>query len=196
MRKLFRILDDDSVDLICTDPPWEHKALPLYTELGKLAQQKLKPGGFCLVLCGQLYLNEIIARLSESLDWYWLSAVVFSSAHSRIWTRKISNRIRPMLIFAKRPAPANAKHRWFSDLVQSKTADKTHHAHGQDAGQFLDYIEVLTLPGQLLCDPFTGGGVIPEICATTKRKFIGTELNPGIAAAARARVAAAKVRKG
>jgi len=52
MRKLFRILDDDSVDLICTDPPWEHKALPLYTELGKLAQQKTEPGGFCLVLCG------------------------------------------------------------------------------------------------------------------------------------------------
>src|ERR1035437_9101563 len=70
MNQLFRILDDDCVDLFIPDPPWEKKALPVYSELGKLAQQKLKPGGFCLVLCGQLYLDDVVSRLAESLDWY------------------------------------------------------------------------------------------------------------------------------
>jgi len=192
MRQLFRILDDDSVSLFITDPPWERKARPLYTELGKLAQQKLKPGGFCLVLCGQLYLDEIIARLSESLDWYWLSAVVFSSGSHKIWTRKFTNEFRPFLIFAKRPAPPNAKHGWLSDLVHSTSPDKSHHKHGQDAGRFQYYIDRLTIPGELVVDPFVGGGTTAEISAKTGRRFVGTEINAGIAAAARARVAAAK----
>jgi hypothetical protein len=195
MKRLFRILDDNSVDLFITDPPWEKKAMPVYSELAKLAQQKLKPGGFCLVLCGQLYLNEIIARLSESLDWYWLCGVKFSGSHSRIWPRKISNGFKPILVFAKRPAPTKPKHEWLADLVHRTHADKSHHRHGQGVGDSQYYIERLTLPGELVVDPFVGGGTVPEICATIGRRFVGTELNTGIAAAARARVAAAKVRK-
>ena len=196
MNRLFHILDDDSVSLFITDPPWDKKALPLYSELAKLAQQKLKPGGFCLVLCGQICLNEIIARLSESLDWYWLAGVKFSGAHTRIWSRKISTGFKPILIFTKRPAPKQAEHQWVADFVCRTHADKSHHKHGQGVADSQYYIECLTLPGELCCDPFVGGGTVPEICAITKRKFIGTELNPGIAAAARSRVAAAKVKKG
>jgi len=96
-----------------------------------------------------------------------------------------------ILIFTKRAAP-RPKHEWVSDLVHSPTADKVHHKHGQHVSDFEYYIERLTLPGQLVVDPFVGGGTVPEICARTGRRFVGTELNPGIAAAARARVAAAK----
>jgi hypothetical protein len=197
MCQLFRILDDDSVDLFITDPPWERKDLPMYTELGKLALQKVKPGGFCLVLCGQLYLNEVIARLSESLEWYWLCAVRLEGAHARIWWRKISEGFKPILVFAKPPLPqyGRAKHEWVNDLVHSPGADKSHHKHGQESNRFEYYIERLTLPGELVVDPFVGGGTVPEICARTGRRFAGTELDPGIAAAARARVAAAKKRK-
>jgi len=196
MRRLFKILDDNAVDLFITDPPWERDALPLYTELGRLAQEKLKDGGFCLVQCGQLYMNEVIARLSESLDWYWLCAVrLLGGAHGRICQRNIANNFKPILMFTKRPAPKQAQNRWIADLVDRPSADKTHHKHGQAAGDSQYFIEQLTMPGQLCVDPFVGGGTIPEICAKTGRRFIGTELNPGIAAAARARVSAVKARK-
>jgi hypothetical protein len=65
MSQLFRVLDNDSVDLFMSDPPWAKEALPLYAELGRLAQQKLKQGGFCLVLCGQLYLNEVTSSMLD-----------------------------------------------------------------------------------------------------------------------------------
>ena len=191
MKQLFRILEDDSVALFITDPPWERDALPLYAELGKLAQQKLKPGGFCLVLCGQLYLNEVMARLSESLDWYWLCAVrLLGGAHGRICQRNIANNFKPILMFTKRPAAKQAHNQWIADLVDRPKADKLHHKHGQAAGDSQYFVEQLTLPGQLVVDPFVGGGTVPEICARTGRRFVGTELDPGIAAAARARVAA------
>ena len=188
MRQLFQLLDDDSADLFMTDPPWGKEALPLYTELGKLAQQKLKPGGLCLVLCGQLYLNEVIARLSESLDWYWLCAVrLLGGTHGRICQRNIANNFKPILMFTKRPAPTQAQNHWIGDLIDRPKADKAHHKHGQAAGDSQYYIEHLTLPGELVVDPFVGTGTTPEVCARTGRRFVGTELNPGIAAAARAR---------
>ena len=194
MNRLFRILDDDSVDLFITDPPWQKSDLSLYSELGKLAQQKLKPGKFCLVLCGQMYLDEVIARLSESLEWHWLCAVTLGgSANGRICFRQMVNAFKPLLMFTKRTEQP-PKHEWLVDLVHSPNADKSYHQHGRSVSEFQYYIERLTIPGQLVVCPFVGGGTIPEICATTKRKFIGTELNPGIAAAARARVAAARIK--
>jgi len=191
MRQLFQLLDDDSVDLFITDPPWQRDALPLYSDLGKLAQQKLKNGGFCLVLCGQLYFNEVIASLSESLDWYWLCGVrLLGGAHGRVCQRNIANKLKPILMFTKRPAPKQAQNQWIADLVDRPKADKVHHKHGQAAGDSQYFVEQLTLPGQLVVDPFVGGGTVAEICKRIGRRFIGTELNPGIAAAARARVAA------
>ena len=151
-----------------------------------------------MVLCGQLYLDDVVSRLAESLDWYWLCAVKLDSNANggRIWPRKMTNRFKPILMFTKRPAPTHSEHQWIADLVHRPTNDKSHHKHGQSVGDSQYYIERLTLPGELVVDPFVGGGTVPEICAKTGRRFVGTELNPGIAAAARARVAAAKVRKG
>ena len=184
MKQLFRILDDDSVSLFITDPPAsEKKSLQQYSELAKLAQQKLKPGGLCLVLCDQLHLDEIIARLSESLDWYWLCAVKLSTgAHSRIWPKKISNAFQPLLMFTKRPSTKGAEHQWIGDLVHRPT-------DGQIVGDYQYYVERLTLPGELVVDPFVGDGAVPAICKALERRFIGTEVDPGIAAATRARVA-------
>jgi ParB-like chromosome segregation protein Spo0J len=191
MSQLFGLLDDDSVDLFITDPPWAKDALPLYAELGRLAQQKLKPGGFCLVLCGQMYLDEIVKGLSESLDWYWLCSVrLLGGAHGRICQRNIANNFKPILMYTKRPGPKVAKNQWIGDMIDRPKADKVHHKHGQAAGDSQYYIEHLTLPGSICVDPFVGGGTIPELCAKTGRRFVGTELDPGTAAAARARVAA------
>ena len=188
MRRLFKLLDDDSVSLFITDAPSEAEALPLYTELGKLAQQKLKPNGFCLVVCGQLHLDEIVKGLSESLDWYWLCAAKFDGPHARIWPRKVTSAFKPILIFTKRPAPKEAVNQWIADLVDQSNAGKGYQ-DGQAVGDPQYFIEQLTIPGELVVDPFAGYSTVPQICAKIGRPFIGTESDPGLAATARATVA-------
>jgi hypothetical protein len=181
MDRLFKLLDADSVSLIISDPPSDNQeALTLYTELGNLAQKKLKPGGFCLVQCGQLRMDEIVRGLSESLDWYWMCAVKSDGPHVRIWPRKVTSGFKPILIFTKRPAPKEAVNQWFADLV-----DQT------KAGDLQYFIEQLTVPGDLVVDPFAGNSTVPEICRRIGRPFIGTESDPVLAAAARAKVAGA-----
>lgn len=54
---LFDRLQDDSVDMFLTDPPWNTEGLEAgaYSLLGRLAQAKLKPGGFCLAYSGKTF---------------------------------------------------------------------------------------------------------------------------------------------
>ena len=59
---------------------------------------------------------------------------------------------------------------------------------GQGLEQFQYFVERLTEPGQLVVDPFCGGGTVPVACIATGRRFVATEIDPGVAAAARARV--------
>ena len=48
----------------------------------------------------------------------------------------------------------------------------------------------LTEPGELVVDPFCGGGTVPVACVATGRRYIATEEDRGVAAAARARIVA------
>jgi hypothetical protein len=187
---LQRLVPDNSVDLFLTDPEYHAAAIPVYGRLAELAQKKLKPGRLCAVMCGQLHLAEILAEMTKHLDYYWLCAVRQTGpARCRIWPRKISNKFKPVLIFVKRPSPKRATHAFLTDLILG-TRDKEHHWMGQGAEEFRYFIERLTEPEQLCVDPFCGGGTVPEACVATNRRFIGTELDPGVAAAARARIAA------
>jgi hypothetical protein len=188
---LWKILADDSVDLFLTDPPYQESAVPLYGRLAELAARKLKPGGLCAVLCGQLFFDRVFQEMAKHLDYYWLCGVNGNAGarSTRVVSRRILNVLRPVLIFAKRPLVQRSSLPFMLDLI-SGVRDKEHHSWGQGVRQFQYLIENLTEPGQLLVEPFCGGGTVPEACIMTGRRYIATELDPGVAAAARARVAA------
>jgi len=172
--------------LFFTDPPYDN--VRLYAGLARLAQQKLKPGGLCLAYAGQLRLPEVFAAMGEHLDYYWQFAVGHTGPRTRVWARKVSNGFKPVVVFAKRPAPTKPEHDWVADFIPG-TKDKVHHDWGQGAGEAEYWISRLTMPGALVVDPFVGGGTIAVACKATGRRFLGTEIDPGIAAAARARCA-------
>ena len=74
------------------------------------------------------------------------------------------------------------------------TRDKDHHELGQGASELEYRIERLTLPSELVVDPFCGDGAVPVACIVTNRRFISTEIDAGVAAAA-ARARCAEYRK-
>jgi|HubBroStandDraft_1064217.scaffolds.fasta_scaffold337559_1 DNA modification methylase len=92
-----------------------------------------------------------------------------------------------MLMLVKPPIKAKPTNGWISDLITGGR-DKEHHAWGQGPDVFKYFIERLTEPGGLVVDPFCGGGTVPEACIMTGRRYIATEIDPGVAAASRARV--------
>ena len=188
LKKLYRILKDGEADLFFSDPPWNEKTLDVFSELAALAEAKLKPGGLCVVDGGAYFVSEIISRMTERLEFYWLCGIKLNGAHTRIWPKKLFQGFRPILLFAKPPI-LKVKHNWFCDLIVGTSQDKKHHKWGKATDEIQHLIERITEPGDLVVDPFVGGASVAVACKALKRRFVGTEIDPGVAAAARARVA-------
>ncbi len=187
---LDRLIPNNSADLFLTDPPYDKDSIGLYGKLAELAQRKLKPGGLCAVMCGQLFFDQVFAQMTKHLDYYWLCGVGGNEGtrSTLILNRRMLNVLRPVLIFAKRPLKqmARSSRPFMLDWIIGE-GDKQHHTWGQGLKQFRYLVEHLSEPGQLCVDPFVGGGTVPVACVSTGRRYIGTEIDAGVAAACSSR---------
>jgi hypothetical protein len=87
-RHLMKNLPKNSIDLVLTDPPYAASYRPLYTDLGREARRALKPGGFLVSYMNQNGLPEILGRLEEHLDYYWLGMSLYSGMSPPGYWRK------------------------------------------------------------------------------------------------------------
>ena len=77
---------------------------------------------------------------------------------------------------------------WISDTVVSQKPEKAHHAWQQNLATAQYYIERLTQPGDVVCDPFLGGGTTGVAALHGGRQFIGIDNDPVAFACAHARL--------
>jgi hypothetical protein len=184
MSLLWKKLDSNSVDLFLTDPPYSQ--IKLYERLAELAAAKLRPGGLCLAYSGQLYLPAILEAMGRHLTYWWTFAIEFSGQHCAIHPRHLQNKWKPVVAYAKPPL----KHapNWLTDILHGGGRDKEHHDWGQHESEVEYLIEKLTEPGQLVVDPFCGGGQIPAVCKAVGRRWMATEIDKTTALIARKRL--------
>lgn len=185
-RQLSDSIEDNSIDAIITDPPYPREYLPLWADLAKIARRVLKPSGFLVSYSGQTYLPQVMAMLGSELEYYWLAGLEHIGRKGQRFEKRIINAMKPILIYCKPPV-ANQED-WFTDLVSSPQPSKAFHKWGQSVTPFRDLIEKFTSPGDLVFDPFVGGGTTPLACLQTGRNFIGCEIEPDKAEVARQRV--------
>jgi hypothetical protein len=181
MGILWDQLKDEEADAILTDPPYDKNAVESYERLAELAAAKLKPGGLCLAYSGQYYLPEVFAVMAKHLDYWWALAIRFSGSHCAIHPRHVQSKWRSIVVFAKpplQPAP-----QWLSDHLEGGGRD-----WGQDQSEVEYLIEKLTSPGELVVDPFCGGGSVPAAAKKLGRRWIATEIDEATALIARKRL--------
>jgi site-specific DNA-methyltransferase (adenine-specific) len=167
---------DGTVDAIITDPPYPEEFLPLFADLSEVAARILKPGGICAVMVGQSYLPQIMAALGRHLIWHWpISYETPGGQAVQLWQRKVNTFWKPVLIYVKGTYGGD----WFGDVARSAVNDndKRHHHWGQSESGIADLIERLTKPGQLICDPFLGGGTTGVVAHDLARRFVGCDLD-------------------
>ncbi len=175
-----------TVDLILTDPPYDHDSVPLYGVLAERTAQWLKPGGICLAYAGQLYLSEIIKLMREHLEWLWCFSVVHRGPVLTIRTTNFRQCWKPVLAFVKPPL-----HPWwraFQDLVTTGKQEKTLHPWQQAQAESDYFIEHLAPAGGLVVDPFVGGGTVAVAAARLGRGFVGCDMEEEAVEVARGRV--------
>lgn len=189
---LYSKIEDNSADLVFTDPPYSENSLALFEQLAELAKAKLKVGGLCLTYAPHAHLDIILATMTKHLEYWWIFGINQTGAEARIWEKHLWVGWKPILAFIKQPTEKvdRLTEDWVRDWYRGTGEDKEHHEWGQAVDEARYWIEAFTLDSRrsLVIDPFCGGGTIPLACVMTGRNYIATDIDPHTAAIARKRV--------
>ena len=161
-----------SVDAVITDPPYPHEFLPVFTELAVGCKAAGVP--LVAVMSGQSYLPDVMRRLCEHLRFRWMLAYMTPGGQAvQQWQAKVNTSWKPVILFGDAVE-------WFGDVAVSKPNDndKRFHGWGQSESGMADLVERLTKPGQLVCDPFLGGGTTAVVSLALGRRFVGCDIDP------------------
>lgn len=169
-------IPNESVDLIFTDPPYDDEHIKHYEMVAKLAAKSLKPGRFFCCYTGKLRLPEVINAIIPHLEYIWIICAfhAFSKEKHLGPPYQFAENWRPVLIFKKAGKAPVCKFQ--QDVVRTER-DKTFHDWQQDLKTPLQLIEAYTEPGELVVDPFCGGGTSLVAAKKLGRKWLGFDIS-------------------
>ena len=168
-------LPPNSVDMIFTDPPYHDEHLGLFLALARFAHRALKPGGYLMTYSGKMFLPQVMNSLGECLEYVWMYGIFQPDSNHKIQKHHIFQTWRPIVCFKKPGKTMNVD--WQPDMIKG-TRDKSFHEWQQQIEAPLKWIDAYTLPGDLVVDPFVGGGTTLAACKQLKRNYMGFDVDP------------------
>lgn len=182
---------------VITDPPYPREFLPEWRDM---AQVMLDLGAQQLVaMSGQSTLPEVIDLIGEAwrppVDEYigeqrwryrWCGAYLTIGPATRVWGANVGTSWKPILVFDL----GGERDFLTTDVFRSTGDDKRSHHWGQNEDGIAALVEAFTKPGDLVVDPFLGGGTTAVVCKALGRSFIGCDINADAVKTTRERLAA------
>ena len=171
-------------DAVITDPPYPKEYLHLFNVLAESCAAAAVP--LVAVMSGQTYLPEVMQMLCKHLKYRWALAYLTPNGQAvQQFPVKVNCFWKPVLLFGEAVD-------WIGDVCKSQTNDndKRFHDWGQSESGMSDLIERLTKPGDLICDPFLGGGTTAVVSLALGRKFVGCDIDAACVEKAKQRVEA------
>jgi ParB-like chromosome segregation protein Spo0J len=182
-----RVIEENSVDLIFTDPAYCREAIPLYGDLAKFAARVLIDGGSLICYVGHYALPETLELILPHLRYHWINAVMHTGGRRVIRGKYVHVGWKPLLWFTK---GSRRTKMLVGDCVVSRPGNKiSQHPWAQGEPEARYYIEHLSRRGSLIVDPYCGGGTTGVCAINLGRRFIGFELDPSTASKAETRIA-------
>jgi len=188
VEEMVTTIEESSVDVIITDPPYSKEYLDCFSSLTRFAFKALKPGKPLLVMVGQSYLPEVFRLLCEQMSYHWTLAYLTPGGQSpQIWPRKINTFWKPVIWLTKGKYEDKE---WHGDVFSSDVNDndKRFHHWGQSESGISRLVEVFTKPDDVVCDPFLGGGTTAVVAIRLGRRFIGSDIEENALETCRRRV--------
>jgi SAM-dependent methyltransferase len=176
---------DNSIDLIFTDPPYLTEFVPCYEWLANEAMRVLRPGGFVLAMCGGLHLPKIYRFFEDSGLTYFFEMQQKSNGDApTVWKHvdgkgyPVIARAKPIIVYSKGLAvpEIGGVHNLF-ETGPGWSEAKRFHRWGQDVNTCRYYIEYFSGPGEIVLDPFVGGGTTMIAAELVGRRAIGFDVD-------------------
>lgn len=208
--------DDNSIDLILTDPPYgianfakkrglgnqtlknrsnfskeswdkynDDEFLQFMTSFFEIAATKLKTGGTLLMFTSFLRVPSIV-QIAEMTSLYYKTTGVWHKTNPLPRNMKVSfvvsNEAWMYFVNSQRSGTFNNYGKLFTDFISTPTAANSERNHGRHPTQkpvslMKFFVEILSNPGDVICDPFMGIGTTGVACNALQRNFIGIEQN-------------------
>ena len=165
-------VQDGSVDLVVTDPPYGDNFTQLYEDLAKWASAKLKPGGSLVAYVGQANLPDVLSVMGRHLRYWWTLALVHKHGAQQLPGKWVMIEWKPVVWFVKDHRSGRL---YVADRMSGSKPRKDLHEWAQGVDEVSYLIEQLTEAGQLVVDPFAGSGSFGYAALELGRHFIGAE---------------------
>jgi len=162
------------VDLILTDPPYPREFLPLWEDLAIFAKANLKEHGYLIAYSGQLHLPEVFNLLQKHLDYVWTFCLYLEGKTQIVNAVNVICRWKPVLIFQKGKTKFD---KTIQDYIISRQPEKGEHDWQQSLSGVSAFLENFSIPGETICDPFSGAGTTALACKKSGRLFVGAEID-------------------
>jgi len=184
-RELAKAIPDESVDLIFTDPVYDR--IDDYRWLAETAARVLRPGGWCVAFQYTGYLSDTMTAMSRFMKYQWQIILYYSNRFKYVYSPVGKSTYTPALVYSN----GEAKRNGFSmDLRKSSfNSFNSNHVWSKPLDWIAYYQSALSIMGNIVFDPFTGGGTVPAVCKMLRRNYLAFEIDPATADMARQRVA-------
>lgn len=180
-RKLARSIPAASVDLVFTDPVYER--LDDYYWLSKEAVRVLRPAGGFLCFCAIGLLEDTMATLRHAgTPVKWTCAIYKPGASQRVF-QDVFNHWVALLWCLGRPRKT---------IADTQVSQLVHlggpHKWKKGIHAITRHLDGFASPGDVVWDPFCGGGTVEVACKALGINYVASEIDPETATLARERV--------
>lgn len=186
-RELSQAIPDGSIDLVFTDPIYENTED--YYWLGRTALRVLRDDRAVLVYTGPGQLAGALQALCHAgLTYRWTAVLHWAGTNG--WGSLGFAKWAALIVMQKGRAP---RYEYMFDVKtfvpgSGKLPDPRLHGWQKPPDILAYYVAGFTQAGDVVYDPFAGGGAVPAVCKMLSRDWLASEIDPTTAEKARERI--------